>query len=285
MTEAANAFRTRPISQHFEANGLRLHFLDWGEEAPTQLLLLHGLSSNAHTWDDFAKEAHTSYRIVAADLRGHGESGHAADGYTLERFAADLKALARHLNARRFHLMGASLGALIAIYFASENPRMVQKLVLEDGGPGLDMTAARQGAEARFRRPFGFDTPEEAQAWLRSAYPRDAEERVKARFQYGMKQNWAGKWVLREDPDLFWVLGGYQKAAEEMDGMGDRLKSLECPVLLVHGQESVLMSAEAAERIAGAAPHCEVAHIPGAGHSVHSDQPELFRQAVARFLT
>ncbi|MBI4198467.1 MAG: alpha/beta fold hydrolase, partial [Chloroflexi bacterium] len=88
MAEAVNLFRTRPISQHVEANGLRLHYLDWGEEVPTQLVLLHGLTSNAHTWDDFAKESHTAFRVVAMDLRGHGESGHAQDGYTLERFAA-----------------------------------------------------------------------------------------------------------------------------------------------------------------------------------------------------
>lgn len=284
MAEAVNIFRTRPISQHVEANGLRLHYLDWGEEAPTQLVLLHGLTSNAHTWDDFAKEAHATYRVVAMDLRGHGESGHAQDGYTLERFAADVKAVARHLNLRSFHLMGHSLGALVAIRFAAENPGMVQRLVLEDGGPGVDMALARQGAEGRFHRPLGFDTQDEAVAWLRLHYPGDTEERIQDRFTYGMKQNWAGKWAPREDPELYWVLGGSGKFAQETIELWDKLKGLSCPTLLVHGQDSTLLAAEGARRIVEATPHGRLVEVPGAGHSVHSDQPALFREAVLSFL-
>ncbi len=131
MTNARGDIQ-RPLSLRFDRDGLAIHYMDWGEGSPRHLMLLHGLGSQAHAWDQFAKDACDSFRVVAPDLRGHGESGHANDGYALDRFAADVKALARHLNLPSFDLVGHSLGALIAIQFAAGNPHMVNHLVLVD---------------------------------------------------------------------------------------------------------------------------------------------------------
>jgi len=139
MTEAVNVFRMRPMSHHFEVNGLRLHYLDWGEGPSQNLFLLHALTFNAHNWDDFAKDVSNRYRVVSIDFRGHGESGHATDGYSLEKYAADVQAVARHLNVRTFHLAGHSLGALVGIRLAATQPKLVSKLVLVDGGPGINV--------------------------------------------------------------------------------------------------------------------------------------------------
>ncbi|MBI4203367.1 MAG: alpha/beta hydrolase [Chloroflexi bacterium] len=284
MTEQPNAFRRRTISQHVEANGLRLHYLDWGEGPSSQLILLHGLGSQAHVWDAFAEEAHSSHRILALDLRGHGDSSHAADGYTLERFAADVKAVARHMNVRSFHLLGHSLGALVAIRFAAENPGMVRKLVLEDGGPGLDLEQARSGSEESFRRPVGLDTEADAMVWLQAVHPHATEEALKLRFTYGMRQNWADKWIPRADHELYWLLAGSSKVAEETEALWGQLQDLRCPALLLRGQDSTLLSQEAAQRIVEEVPQGRLEEVPGAGHSIHTDQPALFRDAVLAFL-
>ena len=63
-----------PIDRHFTSGNMNLHYLDWGNEGATPLLLLHHISSNAHTWDEFASRMRESYHVLALDMRGHGDS-------------------------------------------------------------------------------------------------------------------------------------------------------------------------------------------------------------------
>jgi len=275
----------RPASLYFEANGISLHYLDWGKGSSRHTVLLHGLTSQAHTWDQFARETSDSLRVIAPDLRGHGESGHAEDGYTLDCFADDVKALVRHLNLSTFDLVGHSLGALIVIRFTAEHPALVNHLVLVDGGPALNAEVAREDSTDSFVRPLGFDTQEEAKAWHRERDPAMSDERLERRVKYGMRQNWVGKWVFRHDPELYWILeGDTRRFREDEQRLWEMLAAIHCPVLVLRGQESPLLSPEGAQRMANAAPNAKVVEIPGAGHSIHSDAPELFRDAVLEFL-
>ncbi len=275
----------QPHSLRFEANGINIHYLDWGEGSPRHVVLLHGLGGQGHSWDQFAQDVCESLRVVAPDLRGHGESGHAADGYTLDRFAADVKALGRHLNLPVFDLVGHSLGALVAIWFAAQHPARVNRLVLVDGGPGLDLELARQGSADRFARPLGFDTAEEAKEWHRERNLTRTDEWLEQRVKFGMVRNWAGKWVFRHDPELYWVLGRSPKQMQEQEQKTwEMLASIRCPVLLLRGAESPLLSLETARRIASAAPNVTLLEIPGAGHSIPADAPVAFRDATMKFL-
>ena len=284
MTEKPSS-PPRPMSLRLEASGIPLHYLDWGEGSPRHLVLLHGLGSQAHTWDQFSDEVSDSFRVVVPDLRGHGESGHTGDGYALDRFAADVKAVTRHLNLSTFDLVGHSLGALIAIWFAAEHPELVNHLVLVDGGPGLDIEAAREGSIDSFVRPLGFDTREEAKGWYQERYPIRSDEWLEQRVEHGMKQNWADKWVFRHDPELYWLLEGGSPGFQEGERQTwDMLAAITCPVLLLRGKESTLLSPEAARRIADMAPNARLVEIPDAGHSIQSDAPEQFRDAVVEFL-
>src|SRR5262245_62675297 len=73
-----------------EANGLRLHYLDWGNDAAPPMLLLHGFSGHAHTWDAFARAMRSRYRVLALDQRGHGDSDRARNGaYTVDDHVGD----------------------------------------------------------------------------------------------------------------------------------------------------------------------------------------------------
>ncbi|MFH1140797.1 MAG: alpha/beta hydrolase [Chloroflexota bacterium] len=275
----------RPLSLRFEANGINIHYLDWGEGSPRHVVLLHGLGGQGHSWDQFAQDVRQSLRVVAPDLRGHGESGHATDGYTLDKFAADVKSLGRHLNLPVFDLVGHSLGALVAIWFAAQQPALVNRLVLVDGGPGLNRELARQGSADRFARPLGFDTADEAKEWHRERYPTRSDGWLEQRVKFGMVQNWAGKWVFRHDPELYWVLDrSPQQLQEQEQKTWEMLAAIRCPVLLLRGEESTLLSPEAARRIASAAPNVTLLEIRGAGHSIPADAPEAFRDAVMKFL-
>ncbi len=283
MTQSRSSYRQNPASLRFDAKGLDIHYLDWGEGSERHLVLLHGLGSQAHAWDRFAKDASDAFRVVAPDLRGHGESAHAEDGYALKDFSADAHALARHLNLPPFDLVGHSLGAMIAIRFAADHPSMVEHLVLVDGGPGLDLEIARQGSAVSFMRPLGWNTQDEAKAWHRKNFPERPAEWVEQRVTYGMKQNWSGKWVFRHDPELYWILEGGVPLSEEQS-LGETLAKLRCPVLVLRGERSPLLSLAAARRIAKAPAKGKLLEIAGAGHGIPSDAPERFRDAVLEFL-
>ena len=80
-------------SRRLDIDGLRLHYLDWGGDGPP-LVMLHGLTGHAHTWDHTAAALGDRYRVLALDQRGHGDSGWAPP-YGDGRMAEDLLAFLR----------------------------------------------------------------------------------------------------------------------------------------------------------------------------------------------
>src|SRR5215216_3915791 len=91
-----------------QLNGLRFHYRDWGNEGAQPLLLLHGFTGHARTWDTFAQAMRDRYRVLALDQRGHGETEWATD-YATERSVEDIDAFVRELGLRRFALLGLSV--------------------------------------------------------------------------------------------------------------------------------------------------------------------------------
>ena len=85
------ALQVQPQDKTVMANGLKLHYLEWGAPENPPLVLLHGLRGHAHSWDDFAAALGEEYHVLALDQRGRGESEWARDGvYTTEAYVADL---------------------------------------------------------------------------------------------------------------------------------------------------------------------------------------------------
>lgn len=118
---------------------LSLHIRDWqpGEKSPDKpaFVLLHGLSSNARTWDFVAQRlAAAGYRAVAVDQRGHGLSDHPDDGYDFETITTDLQRLIGTLQLQNFILAGQSWGGNVVLYFGARFPQTARALIFVDGG-------------------------------------------------------------------------------------------------------------------------------------------------------
>src|SRR5438445_8269109 len=101
-----------------EMRGLRFHYRDWpskSDGAP-ELVLLHGFTGHARSWDSFAEAMTDRYHVLALDQRGHGESGWApADRYATADMADDLEAFVRALGLNAFVLLGLSMGGMVAM--------------------------------------------------------------------------------------------------------------------------------------------------------------------------
>ena len=119
-------------SRFVEVDGVRLHVIDLpGGDPP--LVLLHGLSANAHEFGGLiAAGLNPSFRIVAPDLRGRGRSDRPATGYRMADHARDILALLDAMGLGRVVLGGHSFGAYLGIYIAAKHPERVARLVVID---------------------------------------------------------------------------------------------------------------------------------------------------------
>jgi len=117
----------------FDTGELRLHVVE-GPGVGPPLVLLHGATNRWQEWLPILPQLEQRWHVYAVDLRGHGQSGPAADvaGYHLGRFAADIAALLRERVEEPCLLMGLSWGALTALFAAQLAPDRVRALVLED---------------------------------------------------------------------------------------------------------------------------------------------------------
>lgn len=133
---------------------IKLHCVQWGNQGP-EILCLHGLTANAFSFQSFADDLARDHRMIAYDLRGRGDSDKPATGYSIPLHAEDLLQLIDALKLDRPVLIGHSLGAMIALYFAAHHPDKLSKLVLVDAGT-----------------PLPWSTPAEQPAWLTAAISR-----------------------------------------------------------------------------------------------------------------
>src|SRR3954451_23654402 len=101
---------------------LRLHWAEWNSGGGRPVVFVHGLTSQCHTWDPIAAALSAHRRVICPDLRGHGDSDWAPDGYWRRLFAADLSELLTTLQTGPVHLVGHSLGSQIALVVAATYP-------------------------------------------------------------------------------------------------------------------------------------------------------------------
>src|SRR5207248_6054524 len=108
-----------------ELRGLRFHYRDWRPKragAPT-LVLLHGFTGHARSWDAFADAMTDRYRVLALDQRGHGETGWVpADRYATADMADDLAAFVKAMGLKKFSLLGLSMGGMVTMEYAGRRP-------------------------------------------------------------------------------------------------------------------------------------------------------------------
>jgi pimeloyl-ACP methyl ester carboxylesterase len=146
---------TKPVcDEYIIADDITLHYVQWGEQGPP-IVCIHGLTANAFCFQAYADELAADHCVIAYDLRGRGDSDKLEEGYSIPIHAADLNGLIDELGLERPILIGHSLGACIALYFAAHYPDKLCKLVLVDAGAA-----------------FPWQTPEEQPAWLTASISR-----------------------------------------------------------------------------------------------------------------
>jgi pimeloyl-ACP methyl ester carboxylesterase len=127
----------RNSEQFFTANYIRHHYIDYKGSGPT-IIMMHGLTANAHAFDALATGLHANYRVICADLRGNGLSDAPNKAYGLEDHAKDILNLISHLGEKQVYLAGHSFGGFLGFYIAARYPAAVSKLVVLDAAKSMN---------------------------------------------------------------------------------------------------------------------------------------------------
>ncbi len=286
-TEAA------PTDGEVVVNGLRLHYLDWGNEAKPPMLLLHGRTLSSHSWDFTALAFHDDFHVIALDERGHGDSDWAPNGdYTAAAQFPDIEGFMDALNLHSITLIGHSMGGRNSMVYASRHPERVRALVIVDmapqtGGPdGPAFPRVREGRRdpgfrgARLRPPQEARSFEEYVQAVHAINPRRTLEQLRGSLAHQVRQFPDGKWRLKWDP----ALRSTDTNGLGAEGLWECFSLIRCPTMLVRGGESGLVSDATVQRMKEYMPTMKSAVVAGAGHGVPGDKPAQFQQEVRQFL-
>ena len=269
-----------PRDRTIETRGLIFHYVEWGDPASPPIVLLHGLSSMGRIWDPLARAFQNRYRLIALDQRGHGDTSWPEEpAYTTDDYVGDLEALVEEWGLDRFVLIGLSMGGANAMAYAARNPLRVTHLVPVDIRPRIDREKNPSRELDKYVAEHGHPALEDHQAALKLARLTNQttpDESLRHRLLYLLKQLPDGRWTNKHDPRVSYH---WQPA-----NLWDELQNVTCPVLIVRGGKSYVLSEEAAERMRAAFPNAEVVAIEEAGHTVPEDTPEEFIAAVEAFL-
>jgi len=250
-----------------------LSIADWPGADPV-VLALHGRAGHGREWDRLAA-ALVDRRILAADLRGHGESNWTSD-YLIESMVDDVLHCLDATGAGRVDVVGHSLGGLIAMVLAAREPERVRRLVVADIGPVLPRGAA---AALNDPPPDDFASPQDAVVHLRSQHPVAPDDVLARRVEHGLVPAPNDRWRWRHDPAL-----DHLTSDPTFTRLWDHWDAIEVPVLIVRGGQSAILSADLAAEMAERGFACELSVVPRAGHDVHTDLPERFGDLVQSFL-
>jgi pimeloyl-ACP methyl ester carboxylesterase len=297
-----------PVSHYYYSDRLKLQFWDWGQgsddgdraadgESLPPLLLLHGGLDHARNWDWVARSLREHFHVYALDLRGHGNSAWAPGAmYSIAEHVLDIATLVDLLTGEGvgrvpIHLIGHSLGGILALVYSGLYPDRVRKVIAIEG---LGLPASHRihkpaperlrhwidsVRKVEHREPHNYPNLEAAVARMKDANPHLSDEVARHLTVHGTNWNANGS--------LSWKFDNYVHCLPPYGhGIDDQLAiyaEIACPVLLVWGRESWMPDPETEER-GLAIGNRQVLKVEGAGHWVHHDRLDLFLEESTRFL-
>ena len=271
----------QPASRLFRSGDLSLHYLEWGSSEATPIILLHHLNTHAHAWDQFAASMSDTYRVLALDMRGHGDSEWSKSGsYTTADHASDVAALMDDLELKRAIILGGSVGGRVALVYAAEHPQRAAALIMEDVGPVRSPESAANFTRQAEAEVAEFDNLDAVVEYMRAHPGGHSEHRPEAAWRY-LAQH-ATK--LQDNGKLAWKRDiAMHKTAEALQ-LWDQVERIRCPFLLILGSDSTTVSPEHRDRMMQSASNSTLVTVQGAGHIVVHDKPEEYQRAVRQFL-
>lgn len=251
-------------------NGVELYYEVHG--SGPSLLLIHGLGSSTRDWERQIPVFAERFRVVAFDCRGHGRSAKPTGRYSVPLFAADTAALIGALKIAPTHVVGHSMGGMIALQLALDAPQLIDRLVLVNTGPDLTLDTIKLRWTFLLRRLVVrfLGMRQMGKMIAKHNFPRPDQQALRQR----LIDRWAENDKRAYLASLRAIVGW---------SVAERIGAIERPVLIITGDAdytSVAYKRAYAERMRNA----RLRVIADSRHLTPQDQPEAFNRCVMEFL-
>jgi pimeloyl-ACP methyl ester carboxylesterase len=265
----------------------RISYCAWGaDSAPQVLVCAHGLTRNARDFDTLAQALEPHYRIVCPDLAGRGQSEWLADPtqYVYPQYVTDMASVIARATAgpppiSQIDWVGTSIGALIGMFIAAQPGNPIRRLVMNDIGPllpktALERIAAYVGKAGEFA---GFDDAERYIRTVSAPFGPLTDAQWRHLTEHSVSRTASGGWRLNYDPGIALNFTTLLQSDIALWEIWDRIT---CPVLVLRGEHSDLLSRATAEEMTRRGPRARVIEFAGVGHApalMAEDQVEAVR--------
>lgn len=255
---------------YFEHAGCQLYFEDHGQGTP--LLLVHGLGSSIRDWEYQIPLLSRSHRIIAIDVRGHGRSDKPREAYSMAQFAADVAALIKHLSLDRVHLIGISMGGMIAFQLAVDHPHLLHSLTIVNSTPEVKAKSLSDwwqlGKRWSLSRLLSLETI--GKGLGRILFPRPEQAELRQKIEQRWPQNDKRAYLASLDAIIGW-------------SVWERLGNITCPTLVISGDRDYTPVAHK-QRYVEQLPNARLVVIEQSRHATPMDQPDQFNTTLLSFI-
>ena len=245
--------------------------------------MAHGFGQTRGAWTTTAEAlGEAGHSTLSYDARGHGDSDWNANDlpYHGDQFTDDLIVVAGELP-RPPVLVAASMGGLFGLMAEARWPGLFSAMVLVDITPRWETRGVERILAFMSAHPDGFASLEAAADSI-AAYmphrPRKSEDSLRALLRPGKDGRWSWHW----DPRLVDELA--RDSEQHQDVIAEAARKVQCPLLLVSGGRSDLVSPQTVEEFMALVPHAQHVHLPHATHMVAGDDNNAFTAAVLNYL-
>ena len=265
-----------PEDKFVQVNGLRLHYRDFGSEGRPALLFMHGLTGNAHCFDHIAPEFVATHHVLALDFRGHGDSEWQSDGdYAFQRQLSDTIAFLQTLGVSKVSLIGSSLGGAVAMVLAAIKSDLVERIVLNDIGPEINLPEPKEAADALNLLEQHFSNVTEALEYYRRCYHParilpDTIATELVRNSLRVAERGSLRW--KADPRLQ-AVAPTSSTSGSSQGMWPLFDAVTAPVLVIRGAESETLLPGTVAKMTSRRSAIKSVEVPGVGHTPWLSEP------------
>ncbi|MGH8638811.1 MAG: alpha/beta fold hydrolase [Burkholderiales bacterium] len=274
-------FQAATGSSHFvDANGVKLHYLDYGVAGRRPMLCVHGAAAHAHWFDFVAPGLTPNHHVRSLDLRGHGDSAWAEQHtYDFKTYAEDVNAVVEKLDLRDFVLVGHSMGGMVSLLYAATFPGRVGRLVVVDSIMLMPMERITQMRAFGATRPSTYASQEELVARYRLSPPEThiaAPEIIRHMALHSGRKDSDGRWQHKADRRVY-------ANSQQIAGM-PLWERIKIPALVIKGSRSTRFGPQEMVAIRANAPQVQWAEVPDSNHHITLDNPHGLVEVVQAFL-
>lgn len=268
-------------------DGRQVHYLEWGRAGAPAVLCLHGGGQTAYMFEELGAALADRYHVLAPDLPNHGDSDSLPDAWGPRAIAETMPPLLDTFGLDPVDVVGASLGGMTALILTAEHPQRVRSISLIDVGHQLEPEGVRKIVDFMSAHE-SFGSLEEAAAEIARYLPRRKNVRPES-LTRNLRQRADGRWVwkhafgrrLRE-------IGPDEHPADNLDSLMADVRAaiphVHCPVLVLRGEQSDVLSDQGAEAAVEALPNARLEIVEKAGHLAAGDNPHSTVNLISSFL-